>query len=154
MSDSRVIKVELEIYHASTGRKIEFGCEPKSNLRICIVPTCSSKMLLAKLSRIWFLLYSCTDISKSWAFWMPIPQNVRYRRKISTSCSVNSIVPAIWQYFSVESTINFGTDTDSHRQTLLICNAESEPRRSFSVERFIARPNVRYPITGTKRNVS
>lgn len=38
----------------------------------------------------WFLLYSSMDISNSCAFCIPIPQNVKYRWKTSTSCCVNS----------------------------------------------------------------
>lgn len=51
---------------------------------------CSSNMLRAKFNKIWLRLYSCTDISKSCAFCMPMPQNVKYRRNTSTSRSVNS----------------------------------------------------------------
>lgn len=38
---------------------------------------CSSNILLASARRIWFLLYSRMEDSKSWAFWMPMPQKVR-----------------------------------------------------------------------------
>lgn len=51
---------------------------------------CSSKILRAKFNKIWLRRYSWMDISNSCAFWMPIPQNVKYRRNTSTSWSVNS----------------------------------------------------------------
>lgn len=55
-----------------------------SSLASCIILVtrhsrllCSAKMFLARFNRIWLRWYSWTDISNSWAFCMPIPQNVR-----------------------------------------------------------------------------
>lgn len=67
---------------------------------------CSSKMLRAKFNRIWLRLYSWTDISKSCAFWMPMPQKVKYLRKISTSCSSNSMQPVQWNDRIIDCGLN------------------------------------------------
>lgn len=67
---------------------------PRASIKIFVTRHsklfCSSKILRAKCNRIWLRRYSCTDISNSWAFWMPIPQKVRYRPKTSMSLSVNA----------------------------------------------------------------